>query len=69
MKYFDTFPFTTSVDSKGNLSQLVNLTLRTKLIPQLSKNPLLFYKYSIQEGDTPEIIASKYKRREQVLSL
>ena len=34
--------------------------VRTDLIPQLSKNPLVFYQYSIQEGDTPEIIADKY---------
>jgi len=60
MKYFDTFPFVTTADNKGNYTQLVNLTLRTKLIPQLSKNPLIFYKYAIQEGDTPEIIANKY---------
>ena len=60
MKYFDTFPFVTTADNKGNYTQLVNLTLRSKLIPQLSGNPLLFYKYAIQEGDTPEIIAHKY---------
>ena len=60
MKYFDTFPFVTTADNKGNYTQLVNLTLRSKLIPQLSRNPLLFYKYAIQEGDTPEIIANKY---------
>lgn len=60
MKYFDTFPFVTSVNDRGNQSQLINITLRTKLIPQLSRNPLIFYKYSVQEGDTPEIIAHKY---------
>jgi hypothetical protein len=37
-----------------------NLLVRTQLIPELNKNPLLFYKYSIQEGDTPEIVADKY---------
>ena len=26
----------------------------------MAKNPLLFYAYSIQDGDTPEIIANKY---------
>jgi hypothetical protein len=30
------------------------------MIPSLMKNPLLFYSYDIQEGDTPEIVASKY---------
>lgn len=60
MKYFDTFPLSVTADEKGNKSQLINITLRTKLIPQLAKNPLIFYKYAIQEGDTPEIIAHKY---------
>jgi hypothetical protein len=33
---------------------------RARLIDQLRENPLLFYEYAIQEGDTPEIIAEKY---------
>lgn len=60
MKYFDTIPFTTTLDARGNALQLKNLTLRSKLIPQLAQNPLIFYAYSIQDGDTPEIIAYKY---------
>jgi hypothetical protein len=30
------------------------------MIPQLSRNSLLFYEYSLQDGDTPEIVATKY---------
>ena len=30
------------------------------MIPQLAKNPLLFYQYEIRDGDTPEIVADKY---------
>jgi Base plate wedge protein 53 len=60
MKYFDTIPSITTFDSKGNGQQLKNLILRTKLIPELSQNPLIFYDYAVQEGDTPEIIAYKY---------
>jgi hypothetical protein len=34
--------------------------VRAEVIPNLLKNPLIFYSYDIQESDTPEIIASKY---------
>ena len=30
------------------------------MIPNILKNPLSYYSYDIQEGDTPEIIAAKY---------
>jgi hypothetical protein len=30
------------------------------MMPQTLQNPLVFYPYDIQEGDTPEIIAYKY---------
>jgi hypothetical protein len=33
---------------------------RVEVIPSLLSNPLLFYKYDVQESDTPEIIADKY---------
>jgi hypothetical protein len=33
---------------------------RAKLIESLQNNPMVFYEYAIQEGDTPEIIAHKY---------
>ena len=33
---------------------------RAEIIPSLLQNPLLFYSYDIQEGDTPEIVANKY---------
>jgi len=36
------------------------LMVRTELLPKLLNNPNLFYQYDIQDGDTPEIIASKY---------
>ena len=59
MKYFNSLP---SISLQGNdgLYSLKNLLIRTQMIPQLSRNPLLFYQYTIQEGDTPEIVASKY---------
>lgn len=60
MRYFNTIPIALTTDTKGNQTQLINLTLRTKLVSQLSQNPLVFYQYAIQSGDTPEIIAHKY---------
>lgn len=60
MRYFNSLPFITTVNNNGNLFALKNILIRTELIPQLSKNPLLFYKYDLQDGDTPEIVANKY---------
>lgn len=60
MKYFNTLPFLTGTDSNGNSILLKNLLVRNKLLTELSKNPLLYYKYSIQESDTPELISFKY---------
>ena len=60
MLYFDTLPKVINTDAKGNSIVLTNLMARAKLQEQLLNNPMLFYSYSIQDGDTPEIIAHKY---------
>jgi Base plate wedge protein 53 len=60
MKYFNSLPYLVTTDYNGNTYALKNLLIRTGLIPQLAKNPLLFYKYDLQDGDTPEIVANKY---------
>jgi hypothetical protein len=60
MKYFNELPLVINSDNNGNYYTLKNLLIRTKLIPSLASNPLLFYAYSIQESDTPETIAYKY---------
>jgi len=60
MKYFDSLPFLTNLSSDGNVYATKNLLVRTNLIPQLSDNTLLFYRYALQDGDTPEIVANKY---------
>jgi len=60
MKYFNSLPFIANQDSNGNYYFLKNILIRTKLVSQLAKNPLLFYKYSVQDSDTPESIAFKY---------
>jgi hypothetical protein len=60
MEYFSSLPYLTTTDNNGNNIVLRNLLIRTELIPQLSKNPLLFYQYEVRDGDTPEIVANKY---------
>ena len=60
MKYFSTLPNIVTTDNQGKSLLYKNLLVRTQLIPQLANNPLIFYKYAIQDGETPEIIADKY---------
>ena len=60
MKYFQTLPTVVNVDSNNNLYSLKNIITRGILLPELSRNPMLFYQYTIQDGDTPENIAYKY---------
>jgi len=60
MQYFDTLPKIIKTDPSGQSSLMVNLMARCSVIPEILKNPLVYYSYDIQEGDTPEIIAYKY---------
>jgi len=60
MKYFNTLPQIASIDYKGNSIALTNLLARAEIASSLLNNSLLFYKYDIQDGDTPEIVADKY---------
>lgn len=47
-------------DAKGVGSVVTNLLARCSVIPNVLKNPMVYYKYDIQEDDTPEIVAHKY---------
>jgi hypothetical protein len=60
MQYFDTLPKIINIDSTGNSKVMTNLLARASVIPEILKDPLLYYTYDIQEGDTPEVIAHKY---------
>lgn len=60
MQYFNTLPKIIKTDSKGNSIILTNLMARASLVSELMANPAVYYKYDIQDGDTPEIIAHKY---------
>lgn len=59
MQYFDTLP--KIVYTQNGVSNLyTNLLARASVVPEFLKSSALYYKYSIQENDTPEIIAHKY---------
>ena len=60
MLYFNTLPKIFTPDQNGNYIFLTNILTRAKLVEKLQNNPMLFYKYVIQDGDTPEIVAEKY---------
>jgi len=60
MKYFETLPKVSTIDYSGNKILMTNLMVRSEIVPSLLKNPLLFYSYNIKDGDSPEIIATKY---------
>ena len=60
MQYFSTLPKIIYTDNTGTSRVFTNLIARASILPSLLKNPMLYYKYDIQEGDTPEIIAHKY---------
>ncbi len=61
-KYFNYFPKTV-YSTANNLTQtdiVTNITSRFGFEQSLRENTSAYYKYSIQDGDTPEIIASKF---------
>jgi hypothetical protein len=60
MQYFETLPKVIYNDPVLGQKLLTNLMARVSMMPQTLQNPLVFYPYDIQEGDTPEIIAYKY---------
>jgi hypothetical protein len=60
MQYFDTLPKIVQTDNVGVSRVFTNLMARASIIPDVLKNPLVYYSYDIQEGDTPEIVAYKY---------
>jgi hypothetical protein len=60
MFYFNTLPKVLTPDQNGIPILMTNLLARAKLIDELKDNTMLFYNYTIKDGDTPEIIADKY---------
>lgn len=62
MAYFAYFPQTYySFDkANANFSLVTNVFARTKIIKEVLDNSLLYYKYEIKEGETPEIVAYNF---------
>jgi hypothetical protein len=60
MKYFSNLPLINYPQADGSTIILTNIVTRTYLTNQLAKQPLLFYEYTLNEGDLPEIVADKY---------
>ena len=60
MKYFDTLPDIVYTD-KALVSRLyTNIMARASFVSQVKDKPEYFYDYTIQDEDTPEIVAYKY---------
>lgn len=61
-KYFNYFPKTlySANNSSLGLDSVTNLIARFGFETTLKQNSAAFYRYDIQESDTPEIIAAKY---------
>jgi hypothetical protein len=60
MQYFNSLPKIIHTDPYGIKSIRTNIMARVNIIPEELKNPLIYYKYDVQDGDTPEIVAHKY---------
>ena len=60
-KYFNNFPkiFYLKDNASSGLDLLTNITARFSFERQFRENTSVFYKYQIQDSDTPEVIASK----------
>jgi len=59
-KYFSKFPNINYSINGLNGVILKDIMVRIKMSDSILNNTLLYYKYDIQEGDTPEIVAEKY---------
>ena len=61
-KYFNYFPktFYSNDTASTGLDSVTNIIARFGFEQSLKNNSSAFYKYQIQESDTPEIIAHKY---------
>lgn len=61
-KFFNYYPktFYTSNNNTIGVDAVTNILFRFGFEEKLKENSAAFYKYNIQDGDTPEIIADKY---------
>jgi hypothetical protein len=58
--YFEKFPQTVySLTDNNTVDSVLNITTRVNFNKALKDNVAAYYEYSIEEGDTPEIVAHK----------
>lgn len=61
MQYFTTLPkIVYNNPITGNPIAVTDILARASIIPSVLLDPVLYYQYDVQEGDTPEIVAYKY---------
>ena len=60
MRYFDSLPNILTIDYSGNAVVVKNILTKAVLPVSVLYNPLVFYRYDVQDHDTPESIANKY---------
>lgn len=61
MKYFETLPKEFyQLETEESLEVVTNITSRVAFNQSIKSNASSFYDYIIMEGDTPEILASKF---------
>jgi hypothetical protein len=58
-KYFSKFPKVLYNFEGNNVDVITNITVRFALEKKLKENTITYFNYTIRDGDTPEIIASK----------
>jgi len=60
-QFFQRFPVTQyDVDNDGDKKTVVDILRRVKARAEAITGGGIFYNYTMQEGDNPEIIADKY---------
>lgn len=60
MKYFRTFPKIAVYNPDKSITVASNIMRRIEINPALFEQSILFYAYSYQDSDKPEIISNKY---------
>jgi len=63
MAYFEKFPlyfYNLNTDKNKKSDIVTNILARTKMIDSVINASLVHYTYDVQDGDTPETLASKY---------
>jgi hypothetical protein len=61
MQYFNVIPkLIYNNPITGDPLVMTNIMKRASVVGSILNNPLIFYEYDIQDGDTPDIVASKY---------